>query len=316
MSLQDFSRRDFLAASLSAAALLATDHVQADDPVDTVIDTHTHFYDTKRPQGVPFPGKGDTLLYRPVLPAEYQALTKPFHVAGTVIVEASPWLEDNQWVLDLAKENPFIKGLVGNLSPGTPEFAGHLKRFAKNPRFRGIRISHSAVTKGLPEAAFLSDIKRLVDHDLELDINGGPDMLPDISKLAKAIPTLRIVINHVANVRIDGQAPPPAWVDGMQACAASEKVFCKVSALVEGARRDDMTAPEELAYYRPVLDTVWKHFGEDRLIYGSNWPVSARFAPYEQVQRIVTEYFKTKGRAAYEKFFWKNALAAYKWPTE
>ena len=308
------TRREFLGTAVIATAAAQISLAAA--PVDTIIDTHTHFYDPTRPQGVPFPGKDDKLLYRPVLPAEYQELTKPLGVTGTVIVEASPWLEDNQWVLDLADKNPFIKGLVGNLAPGTPDFAKHLDRFAKHPKFLGIRVNHSAVKAGLSQKAFLADIQRLVDHDLELDINGGPDMLPEVALLAKAVPTLRIAINHVANVRIDGKAPPKEWVAGMEACAASEKVFCKVSALVEGGRRDDMTAPEELEFYLPVLDSVWKIFGADRLIYGSNWPVSVRYAPYAQVQRIVAEYFQTKGRPAYEKFFWKNALAAYRWPVE
>lgn len=314
------TRREFITTSLMATAALAANGAFAAAPVDgaidSVIDTHTHFYDPTRKEGIPWPGKDDKTLYRPVLPAEYQALTKPWHVTGTVIVEASSRVEDNQWILDLADGNPFIKGLVGNLSPGTPDFEKHVTRFARHPRFLGIRISHAAVKVGLSDRAFLADIQRLVDHDLELDINGGPDMLPDIARLAKAIPALRIVINHVANVRIDGQAPPAEWRAGMEACAAAEKVFCKVSALVEGARRDDKTAPEEVDYYVPVLDAVWSCFGADRLIYGSNWPVSAIYAPYSQVHRIVREYFQGKGRAAYEKYFWKNALNAYRWPTE
>ena len=117
----------------------------------------------------------------------------------------------------------------------------------------------------------------------------------------------------MANVRIDGKAPPPEWLAGMAACAASDKVFCKVSALVEGARQDKGYSTSDVAFYTPVLDAVWQAFGEDRLIYGSNWPVSVRFAPYPQVQQIVSDYFKTKGRAAYEKYFWKNSIAAYKW---
>jgi L-fuconolactonase len=61
------------------------------------------------------------------------------------------------------------------------------------------------------------------------------------------------------------------------------------------------------------LDVLWKAFGEDRLVYGSNWPVSERFADYATVQRIVMEYFKGKGQEATEKYFWKNSKAAYKW---
>lgn len=309
----NFTRRDFL-GTIALAAATSAGVLPAADPVDTIIDTHTHFFDPTRKDGPPWPGKDDKLLYRAVLPEEFQTLTKPHHVTGTVVVEASPRVEDNQWILDLAERNPFLVGLVGNLPVGTPEFAGHLQRFAKNPRFRGLRVSHSGIKAGLASQEYLDDLRRLVEQDLELDINGGPDMLPDIARVAKLIPDLRIVINHVANLQIDGQAPPAEWVAGMQACAASKNVFCKVSALVEGARRDNQLSPDDLQFYVPVLDVVWNAFGEDRLVYGSNWPVSLRFAPYAQVQQIASEYFQSKGRPAFEKFFWKNSQAAYKWP--
>lgn len=306
------NRREFLG---TGALLIAGQCSVAtpEEPVDTIIDTHTHFYDPTRPEGVPWPGKGDTLLYRQVLPKEYQELSRPLGITGTIVVEASPWLEDNQWVLDIAQKNPFVVGLVGNLSPGAPEFSQHLARFAKQSRFLGIRVNHSAIKTGLTQSAFLDDLRRLSDSSLELDINGGPDMLPDIARVAEKLPELRIVINHVANVRIDGLTPPDAWVNGIRTCAGFPLVYCKVSALVEGGRRQDNTAPKELEFYRPVLDTVWKHFGEDRLIYGSNWPVSARYASLADLQSIVTRFFQEKGRTAYEKFFWKNSIEAYRW---
>ena len=71
-------------------------------------------------------------------------------------------------------------------------------------------------------------------------------------------------------------------------------------------------APAELAYYLPTLDVLWNAFGQDRLIYGSNWPVSERFADYATVQRIVGEYFNGKGAEVREKYFWRNAKAVYK----
>jgi L-fuconolactonase len=306
------NRRDFLAASAaSALAVAGVRALAAADPTPGIIDTHTHFFDPTRKEGVPWPGKDDKALFRPVLPAEYKQLTAPLGVTGTVIVEASSWLEDNQWLLDLAKDDRFIVGIVGNLAPGTPDFVKHVERFAKYPKFRGIRVNHSAVKNGLGDKKFLSDIGKLADHNLELDINGGPDMLPDIARLAQAVGSLRIVINHVANVRIDGKAPPADWVRGMQDCAKLPHVNCKVSALVEGGRRDEGLSPADVAFYTPVLDTVYQLFGEDRLVYGSNWPVSVRFAPYAQVQKIVQEYFLAKGPAVSEKFFWKNALSAY-----
>src|SRR5262245_50765938 len=103
------------ALHVPVGSLLADDGETAPAPI---IDCHTHFYDPTRPEGVPWPSKDDKLLYRPVLPADFIAIARPLSVTGTVVVEASPRVEDNQWVLDRAAEEPFIVGLVGNLAPG------------------------------------------------------------------------------------------------------------------------------------------------------------------------------------------------------
>jgi len=88
---------------------------------------------------VPWPAKTDTVLYKPALPERYSKIAAPLGIKGAIEVEASPRLEDNQWVLDLAAWNPIIVGTVGNLEPGTPDFRKHLDRFHRNPLFRGIR---------------------------------------------------------------------------------------------------------------------------------------------------------------------------------
>ncbi len=307
------SRREFLVSSVGLVAAASAWQVAAAPAPYPIVDTHTHFYDPERPQGVPWPGKDDKSLYRRVLPEHFQAFAKPLGITGTVVVEASPWVEDNQWVLDLAEKDPFVLGLVGNLTPGKTEFAGHLKRFAGNPLFRGIRVNTGPLKSGLDSSDFLADIKRLADADLELDINGGPELLPLVDQLASKLPDLRIVINHLANVKIDGPNLNPEWQGGMKAAASHPHVFLKVSALVESAARDGKQAPRDSAYYAPILESVWKTFGEDRLIYGSNWPVSDRAADYATVLKIVTDFFRDKGPAAFGKFFAKNAQAAYRY---
>ncbi len=276
------------------------------------IDAHTHFYDPSRPQGVPWPSKADKLLYRTVLPAEFKALTKKHGIAGTIVVEASPWLEDNQWLLDLAAKDPFIVGVVGNLDVAGNDFPRHLQRFAANPIFRGIRINHVGVRKALEQPRLQAHLRLLAKHDRVLDVNGGPDLPADAARLARLLPELRIVINHAANLPIDGKAVPKQWLAGMCVAAAEKNVYCKVSALAEATRRTKRDAPTDVAYYRPVLDALWATFGEDRLIYGSNWPVSENAASYATVHGIVDAYFRQRGRAAAEKFFHKNAVAAYK----
>lgn len=97
----------------------------------------------------------------------------------------------------------------------------------------------------------------------------------------------------------------------MEAAAKHPNVFCKVSALVEQTGKTP--APRDVDFYRPVLDTLWSLFGEDRLIFGSNWPVSNRGAPYETVVGIVRDYFTEKGARAAAKFFLTNSQTAYAW---
>lgn len=278
-----------------------------------VIDTHVHFYDPARPQGVPWPPKSDSLLHRTVLPRDYLALPQPRRVTGTVVVEASPWVEDNQWVLDFAVKEKNIVGLVGSLPAGKAEFAAHLKRFAANPLFRGIRVRGDKLVEQIDQPEFLADMRRLAAADRSLDVNGGNLILPAVVKLAGAVPELRIIINHVANVKIDGKPLENEWRRGMAAAAREKNIFCKASGLVEGSGKRDGDAPRAVEFYRPVLDTIWELFGEDRLVYGSNWPVSERFAPCGAVQKIVGDYFGAKSGVALEKVFWRNAKVAYKW---
>src|SRR5262249_17072622 len=195
--------------------------------VKVLIDTHTHFYDPTRPQGVPWPPKDDKLLFRRVLPEHFKTLTRPHGVTGTVVVEASPLVEDNQWLLDLAKDEPFLAGIVGHLSPSDDGFPRQLGRFAKNKLFRGIRIGAAELKKGLDQPRFVENLKRLADQDLALDVIGGPDMLAEIVRLAARLTGLRIVINHVAGVPIDGKAVPRGWLVALRAAAKPANVFCK-----------------------------------------------------------------------------------------
>ncbi len=142
---------------------------------------------------------------------------------------------------------------------------------------------------------------------------GGPEVLALTSDLAGNVPDLRIVIDHVANLRIDGRQPPQAWRDGIRSASQHRHVYCKVSGLVEGSGKRDGQAPAEVDFYRPVLDVVWQSFGSRRVVYGSNWPVSEPFANYPTVQRIVSTYVAERGTEASRRFFSKNALDVYQW---
>jgi predicted TIM-barrel fold metal-dependent hydrolase len=272
-------------------------HASAQKPKFDIIDTHVHF----------FPAKGAAPA---ILPADLKKLARPLGVIGAVIVEASPRLEDNQWWLDLAAKDKFIVGIVGHIDPASPDFEKHLRRLAHNPLFRGIRITHDELKAGL-KGKLVERCKLMDDLGLTLDVNGGPDMPADVAVLAAKVPKLRIVINHAANLPIDGKAPPRKWLAGMRAAAKHPNVYCKVSALVEQTGKK--AAPRDAKYYRPVLDALWATFGEGRLIFASNWPVSNKGAPYNIVVGIVRDYFAAKGEKAAARFFLANSRSAYGW---
>lgn len=302
------TRRNFLQQTTKLAAVAALPNLPADGALVPAIDTHTHFYDPTRPQGVPWPRPSEKLLYQPHYPAQFGALTARLNVVGTVVVEASPWVEDNQWILDLAKDHPAIVGFIGNLKLGQPEFAVQLKRFSANPLFRGLRLGEKSVAEGLDQSVFARDLQQLGERKFTLDVLGGATLLPYLPRIAKLAPGLRLVLDHLPFANWDND--PAVMKAALAEVARLPQVYAKVSNVV---RHVDGRIVEALAVYRPRLDVLWELFGADRLVFGSNWPVSNLAAPYDSLHKIVAEYFSEKGQAAAEKFFWRNSRRAYSW---
>lgn len=303
------NRRVFLGI---AAALPFLD---MDSQTVPIIDTHIHLFDPRRPQGVPWPPKDDAVLYHPALPGRYREVTKGLGIVGAIEVECSPWLEDNQWVLDVAATDTIVVGTVGDLEPGKPDFRTQLERFHRNPLFLGIRYGNlwgRSLSEELSKPEFVTGLRELAATGLELDTaNPDPVLIAALVRLTDQVPNLRVVIDHLP------QLEPPAEPQARAALEADlrelgkrPQVYVKVS---EVLHRVGGEVHHDLNFYRPRLDEFWDIFGEDRLIYGSDWPNSDHSAPLPQELSVVRAYFTGKGRAAAEKFFWKNSVAAYRW---
>ena len=300
-------------------ASLAAGFLFPESPADVgsipIIDTHIHLFDPRRPQGVPWPPKDDPILFKPALPQRYASIAEPLGVVGAIEIEASPWLEDNQWVLDIAANSQIIVGTVGNLEPGKPEFRQQLDRFRKNPLFRGIRYGNlwgRNIGARLGEPAFMADLKALASEDLGFDTaNPDPALIGDMVRLTDKVPHLRVIIDHLPHL----QLPPDrvarnAYETNLHELGQRPQVYVKVSEVLQ---RVNGKVPLDVGAYRPVLDHLWDIFGPDRLIYGSDWPNSDPWGTYAQVLNVVRAYFSGKGHGAAEKFFWKNSVAAYHW---
>src|SRR5712691_7962893 len=121
------TRRTVLGSA--AAAGVATMAPAQSAPIP-IIDCHIHLFDQTRPQGAPYSGGGREST-EPSLPPRFRRLAAPLGIVGAVKVEASPWVEDNLWVLEVAEKDPIIVGVIGNLQPDKPEFKEYLDRYHK-----------------------------------------------------------------------------------------------------------------------------------------------------------------------------------------
>jgi L-fuconolactonase len=308
-------RREFLqlGASLAAgwAAAAAADTLPSTVPV---IDTHIHLFDPGRPGGVPWPAKTDTALYKAALPDRYASIARPLGVVGAIVIEASPLATDNDWVLNQAANHPIIVGMVGDLIPGTPSYQSELERLHANPLFLGIRYGNLwdrdlAIDAQRP--GFLPGLKMLAERGLVLDsANPDPSLIRAIAGVADHLPELRIVIDHLPTARIPKEtAARDEYWSLLRHLAQNKNVFAKLSEVI-AARIEETGGPN---FHQERLDALWDIFGEDHVLYASDWPNSDHHATYPETISIVRSYVEAKGRRVSEKFFWKNSVAAYHW---
>ena len=280
-----------------------------------VVDTHVHVFDIHREDGIPWPPKDDSTLFRESMPENFIPVAKANGVRKVVVVQAGDRLTDNQWNLDITKKHEeLFVGVVGNMPIiGTPEFRPMLIRLAKDPRYLGFRISGRPKNRKLFSGSIWEDLQLTSDLGLTLDLlmnnhtaNIGFD---EVETIAKKYPYLKIVMNHVGGYPIDGENVEPNWSKRFEEIARNENVFCKVSALLE--RSVIRPYSFEPADYRSVLDFLLEIFGEDRLIYGSDWPVTKRSGLYAKHKALVTHYFTKKGQETLKKVMYENARKVY-----
>jgi L-fuconolactonase len=316
-------RRAFLAAGVAAttaAAVRITGQTQQAPPI---IDCHIHLFDQTRPQGAPYRGgRGNS---EPALPARYKALAAPLGIVGAIEIDASPWIEDNLWVLETIEKEPFMVGTSGNLEPDKPEFKEYVERYHKNKLFLGFRYGNvwgRNFVGLIDNPTFVDGLKLVAQLDLELDSgNPRPDLIAALVKAKDKVPELRIVVEHTANIA--PQAPPlgrgttisaadrATMEANLRDLAKRPHVYFKIS---EYLRVSPGGAPiTDPMVYRPVFDYLMDLFGEDRVVFGSDWPNGNAVNNVDAIVKIARDYFGNKSRSTQEKFFSRNSMAAYKW---
>jgi predicted TIM-barrel fold metal-dependent hydrolase len=200
------------------------------------------------------------------------------------------------------------------LQPDKPDFGQYLERFAKNPLWRGIRYARVWVAdqgKAVLKPGIVDGLRLLAQTDLSLDMaNPSIDLMRGALLAADAVPNLRIVMDHMP--QFDPAPEAQADYDRLiTELAAHPNFFVKLSQVIHPDRQGVISP--DLAAYRARLDRMTAAFGEDRVMFGSNWPETVGKATIPQAVSLMRSYFAGKPKLQAEKYFWRNSRAIYKW---
>ncbi len=283
-----------------------------------ILDTHIHIFQVSRPGGVPWPPPANKTLYKDFDVEAYKAMATQHGITGAVIVEASPIYADNTKILGQIAGDPFYRGLVGNLEVGKPDFVQQLDQLSADPKLVGIRAFLWAPTLTLDETQ-IAHVKELARRGLTLDIISRGTLNPKdkVEQLAAAVPDLRIIIDHLAGAK--GKTPAPEWTAAVKKLAAHKNIYIKFSSFFDmynpAASEDNpWKAPTNLASYKPHFDVLYRAFGPDRLIYGTNYPVVTLGGTVAQHNALAEAYLEPLGTVVRDKVMYRNAEKFYSRP--
>ncbi|HWA95793.1 MAG TPA: amidohydrolase family protein [Terracidiphilus sp.] len=301
--------------ALGAAAMAAEVRAIGQKTSFPIIDAHIHLFDPTRPGGVPWPTKDDTALYKPALPDRYSALSQSFGVVGAVAIEASPLDSDNEWLLNVVEKHPVMVGMIGDLVPSLPTFHKRLDSLHANKLFLGIRYGNlwnRDLMDDLKKPGFVDGLKALSQAGLVFECaNPDPRLIRAALKVSERVPDLRVVMDHMPNAKIpdDEKVQKEYWAN-LKRLSESPQVYVKLS---EIPVVKDGKLVHDPKFYEKMLNPLWNTFGEDHVIFGSDWPNSDHVAPYASTFEIVHRYMAGKPLHAQEKYYWKNSAKAYRW---
>jgi len=316
---EGLSRRGFLAGAAAAAAVASWDGAHAQSPsVDNIpiVDAHIHLFDGTRPLGAGYMG---SQAYRSIsktsLPSMYSPLARPAGIVGAIVVESSPWIDDNFWYLEECRDNAIMVGVSGNLDPGRPDFGQYVTHFHKDELYRAIRSSrfyNADNGKVVLKPDQVANLKLLAQADLALDTaNPSMNLMQANVLLADAIPDLRIIMDHLPSFDAtpDNQEN---YEDVVKEMAARPNIFVKLTEVYH-PRLTDGVIVKDYELLRARLEYLFDAFGEDRVIFGTDYPNSYGVATIPEEVELVKRFFSTKSREAAEKYFWRNSARVYKW---
>ncbi|SNZ20261.1 amidohydrolase family protein [Cohaesibacter gelatinilyticus] len=241
------------------------------------LDAHQHFWSLARddygwltPDLVP--------IYRDFLPDDLSPILKNAGIEATILVQAAPTLAETEYMLSLAENHTFIKGVVGWVDFEDETAPEQISKLASHPKLVGLRpmIQDIEQADWMLEPKLASSFTALIQNGLTFDALTLPKHLVYLRQLLDLYPGMRVVIDHGSKPDI-ASGSIKKWAQQMNEIANGSKAYCKLSGLVTEASAD--WTIEDL---RPYVEHLLSSFGPSRLIWGSDWPVCTLTSSYER----------------------------------
>jgi L-fuconolactonase len=251
------------------------------------IDAHQHFwqFNSQRDSWIT---EEMSVLKRDFLPEDLLPLLQEHQFDGCVAVQADSSEKETEFLLNLAEQNSFIKGVVGWLDLCSDTIDERLNHFSKYDILKGLRHIVQAEPDGfMLRKDFQRGILALEKHNLTYDILIFPHQLEEATILVKTFPNQKFIIDHCAKPYIK-EGKIKTWKHHIETLSRFENVACKVSGLTTEANWKTWNKTT----IKPYLDIVFNSFGSKRILFGSDWPVSLLAANYAETVGLIEDYLQ------------------------
>jgi len=285
------------------------------------VDAHQHFwkFDPVRDNWIT---EDMEVIRHDFLPHDLKPLLDANGINSCIAVQADQSEKETDFLLGLAAENEFIKGVVGWVDLCADTIHERLEYYSQFPKLKGFRhILQAEPIEFILKPEFQRGISALQSYGFTYDILIYPQHLPVTLNLIQCVtpdlirsvtPDLirgeqKFIIDHIAKPNIKN-GTSTTWEADLKQVASHKNVFCKLSGMVTEA--DHKNWKKEDIY--PYMDKVLEFFGPERLLFGSDWPVCKLAASYGQVCELMNDYLGNLTIREQELIWGKNAALFYK----
>ena len=248
------------------------------------------------------------VLKQDFLAAELDETLARNGIDGSVVVQARESRIETDWLLSVAVAAERILGVVGWLDLRATDLESQLADYEDRAELKALRhVLQGEEDRSLVlRRDFRSGLDSLVGIGLGYDMLIFPDQLRFVEEACQRVPELRCVLDHAAKPRMAHDEFDDEWARGISSLARNTDILCKVSGLVTEAATD---ASDDV--FEPYLDHLFEQFGQDRLMFGSDWPVCLLRRGYSGVRSLIENYASRRGIELNDRFWGLNAASFY-----